>query len=156
MLCNLQDNLNCLTKFLNQLPRQPIFVLPKKSGGVQDICWLSYRMMISKTILDCLPDYAQPRQSWLSDRLDACKTILNCLAECILPRQSKIVWPNGFSKTIAIVLPKVNCLASFKIVFLLCLVLARQSVIVLPLPLCLCYLQLSCLSIVLQVQMLCL
>ena len=143
MLWNLEDNLNCLTRFLNHLPRQSSVIVWPSALCQDNIFVLPKEMTSAKTIR-------------LSDRLDACKTILNCLAECILPRQSKIVWPNGFSKTIAIVLPKVNCLASFLIVFLLCLVLARQSEIVLPLLLCLCYSQLSCLSIVLQVQMLCL
>ena len=128
--------------------------------GFPDNSQLSDRMVHRKTIWDCLPEFALPRQwwlsyrvfaivwktivcvfldnLWLSDRGNAFKTILNCLTEWRLSDRV------------------LNCLASLKIVFLLCLVLARQSEIVLPLLLCLCYSQLSCLSIVLQVQMLCL
>ena len=95
MLCNLQDNLNCLTKFLNQLPRQPIFVWPKKSGGVQDICWLSYRMMIAKTILIVWPTGCLQDNLKLSGRMHSVKTIKDCLTEWRSARQSLIVWPNG-------------------------------------------------------------
>ena len=91
---------NCLTGFLKQLPRQSSVIVWPSVLCQDNIFVLPKEMTSAKTIR-------------LSDRLDACKTILICLAECILPRQSKIVWPNGFSKTIAIVLPKVNCLASY-------------------------------------------
>ena len=152
-----KTNIVCLTEGEDNC-QDKLFVLPNGLESLQDIQFV-------------LPNaLCQDNQFVWPKPCDACKTILNCLAECLLPRQSKIVWPNGFCKTIAIVLPKflivwpnedclteaLNCLTSSKIVFLLCLVLARQSEIVLPLPLCLCYLQLSCLSIVLQVQMLCL
>ena len=106
--------------------------------GFPDNLGLSDRMKPPRQSLIVWPNEDQQDNPWLSDRMKISKTILDCLTEWRLSDRA------------------LNCLASYKIVFLLCLVLARQSKIVLPFPLCLCYLQLSCLSIVLQVQMLCL
>ena len=113
---------------------------------------LSYRMSVaSKTIMDCLTEVIAYKTMSV-----ASQTILDCLTEWSFqdnPWLSGRMVPADNSNCPTEVL---DCLASYKIVFLLCLVLARQSRIVLPLPLCLCYSQLSCLSIVLQVQLLCL
>ena len=97
-------------------------------------------MVLSKTILDCLPDYAQPRQSWLSDRGNACKTIpesfktiFDCLTEGALPRQLDCL----AERTI---LPRqYNCLTELWIVLLalklsFCCVLCLQGNLKLSCP----------------------
>ena len=114
-----QGNCFCLTGCVSLQDNH--FVLPNVCA-FQDNYGLSDRG-------NCLQDNVCgfPDNLGLSDRMK-------------LPRQSLIVWPNGSCRQFQLSYRRWIVLPFLWIVFLLCLVLARQSAFVLPLPLCLCYL----------------
>jgi len=110
MLC--QDNLwlsgrkNISAKTIRHCLTE-INCLQDNGCGFPDNSQLSDRMVHRKTIWDCLPEFALPRQldcltdwilarqSKLSGRMHSAKTIKDCLTEWRSARQSLIVWPNG-------------------------------------------------------------